>query len=365
MNNILKDLNFALSMKRPHGGYGVTALCDYIVGRVAAFNPTIDYSGNIHVDLRQSPNNGTLFTSHVDTVHRHDGRNHIKYEGNFVFSNEKGSPLGADDAAGVSVLLHMIDNNVPAYYIFFQGEEQGGIGSKWLAKSEIELLCNFKRAVAFDRKDVYSVITHQGWGKCCSDEFALALANDLNIAEDMFVFTPDETGIYTDTAEFTHIISECTNISVGYYNEHSDREKLDIVHLQALAKACLKVDWDNLPTVRDVRDDGKEFKKVETKSSDPVVIHQFNDQYFENDDDEEASALFEALDSARSGNTSQLSYLIAEYITPDEPSLSYKHIKQKGMSLELISEVEDMMYQGYELENIYEILFERLYDYSY
>ena len=37
--------------------------------------------------------------------------------------------LGADDKAGVTVMLHLINNNVPGLYYFFIGEEVGCIGS--------------------------------------------------------------------------------------------------------------------------------------------------------------------------------------------------------------------------------------------
>jgi len=35
--------------------------------------------------------------------------------------------------------------------------------------------------------------------------------------------------VYTDTAEFTDIIPECTNRSVGYAREHTQEESLDLV----------------------------------------------------------------------------------------------------------------------------------------
>jgi di/tripeptidase len=47
------------------------------------------------------------------------------------------------------------------------------------------------------------------------------------------------------------IIPECTNVSVGYYREHTTEEKQDIDHLINLCKACVKVDWENLSVKRD------------------------------------------------------------------------------------------------------------------
>jgi hypothetical protein len=82
--------------------------------------------------------------------------------------------------------------------------------------------------------------------------FAEALCDELN-ARDMLMM-PDDTGIYTDTAEFMELIPECTNLSAGYYNEHSAREFLDVEYLGMLLKAMITVQWDELPTERDPRD---------------------------------------------------------------------------------------------------------------
>jgi hypothetical protein len=45
---LIKDLEFALSLKRPHGGTGVTMLCNYIVERVGEGDLSVDFCGNIH-----------------------------------------------------------------------------------------------------------------------------------------------------------------------------------------------------------------------------------------------------------------------------------------------------------------------------
>jgi hypothetical protein len=43
------------------------------------------------------------------------------------------------------------------------------------------------------------------------------------------------------------IIPECTNLSVGYFNEHSTRESTNIKFLVSLAKTACKIDWETLP----------------------------------------------------------------------------------------------------------------------
>lgn len=248
--NLLFDL---LSVKRPSLGEGESKAA----GRLAvAYGATmIDGAGNVHFD-RRTPDCKTLFTAHLDTVHHHEGENVIHADKQFWYCGDSKSVLGADDGAGVALLAHMMDNQVPGYYIMFRGEESGGIGSKWLAETMPELLAQFDRAIAFDRANYYDVITHQARGKCASQEFATALSAALSNDDMTLTFAPSDEGVYTDTAEFTHLIPECTNVSVGYFMQHSAKEKLDVLFLQKLADKLLTVDWESLPTVRSVKDTG-------------------------------------------------------------------------------------------------------------
>jgi hypothetical protein len=149
----------------------------------------------------------------------------------------------------------MIEKNVPGLYCFFIGEEVGCIGSGF-ASTNPEFK-KYKRMISFDRRGTTSVITFQSSKRCCSETFAKSLSKDLNNYG--LKMSPDDTGVYTDSAEFTDVIPECTNISVGYYKEHTHDEHQDIKHLTTLCNAVVRVDWESLPTERD-------NKKVEYKS---------------------------------------------------------------------------------------------------
>jgi hypothetical protein len=246
-SRLMSMLYFALSLKRPHNGSGEQKLLEAIAQHIPrGFPKHYDEAGNLHVDARQTEANRTLFVSHVDTVHRDDGVNAIKQTPSVWYAS--GSQLGADDGAGTAMLMHLLYHKVPAYYIFTVGEECGGVGAKVVSDDQA-LLKQFDRAIAFDRRNNSSVITHQGYGRCCSDAFAEALSDKFNDAG--LLYMPDDGGVYTDTAEFVDVIPECTNISIGYMAEHTDREALDILHFRHLADAVLSFDWDNLPTERD------------------------------------------------------------------------------------------------------------------
>ena len=211
-----------------------------------------DEWGNYFHQIGQSR---TIFASHIDTVSKDFiPVNHV-IEGNIIKTDGK-TTLGADDKAGVTVMLWMIQNNVPGLYYFFVGEEVGCIGSG-LAAQYGDFKGKYDRIISFDRRDTGSIITFQSSSRCCSETFADALCTELN--KSRMNYRSDDGGVYTDSAEFMGLIPECTNVSVGYYKEHSTNEHQDISHLISLADACTKVNWETLPTVRD-------YTKTEYKS---------------------------------------------------------------------------------------------------
>lgn len=224
---------------------------------VLQFLPKLDKDivGNYYKIIGSNPT--TMFTCHLDTADRKqavtrlysiqiDDQEHIVTDGTTV--------LGSDDKSGTTVMLYMMAKNVPGLYYFFIGEERGGIGSRALADvyDEVDYLKNIKRCVSFDRRKTISVITAQAGGVCCSDEFANALCGEYN--KNGLNLKPDPTGVFTDSASFIDDISECTNVSVGYLNEHTGKEIQNMDYLIELCKASVNVDWSNLPTVRTVQD---------------------------------------------------------------------------------------------------------------
>lgn len=368
---LYKTLARALSMMRPHNSEGTKRLTQWLKDKTPKHaRVSVDQAGNLHVDTRISQTNRTLFVAHVDTVHRKPGPNKITKT--TAKWSACGAPLGADDGAGVAMLMHLLHSGVNAYFIFTQGEECGGIGATFLATKHAALLSEFDRAIAFDRRGIDSVITHQGWGRCCSDKFAEALADALN--DDMtLMYLPDDTGVYTDTAEFTDVIPECTNISVGYYHEHSDREYLDIAHFVALAERVAKIDWDALPTDRDpsvteskwdkwvtsdwgtgVEKDwvwnysGKDTNTKTTKHARTHATTRLDNGYYHWDSDTDynydmraSDDLHDALHAALNGDKQWLVELMAESVYPEDPQLAMKAISRKKLTPSLIATALD------------------------
>lgn len=202
-----------------------------------------DGFGNRYLRLGQST---TLFSCHLDTVHRDGGVQDILYDAELqIVYKDDGAPLGADDGAGIWLLLQMIKEGIPGLYVFHRAEEVGGQGSSYIAAKTPDLLKGIQRAIAFDRRGTSDIITHQAGERCCSDNFAKALANELFMKH-----KPCPHGIFTDTANYIELIPECTNISIGYDREHSSHEALDVDYLLELAEAVMEVNWEKLPTER-------------------------------------------------------------------------------------------------------------------
>lgn len=191
----------------------------------------------------------TMISCHTDTVHKTTGvqKIHVNTAGVITLSNREleSNCLGADDTAGCYAALCMIEAGVDATYIFHRDEEIGGLGSSWLASHHEDWLSSsFDHCIALDRRGTHDIIVNQIPGDCCSDKFARALGRYLHMGH------RPEWGTFTDSANYCHLIPECTNLSVGYENEHSKRESLDTVYLNRLVKRLVKLDFSSLPVDR-------------------------------------------------------------------------------------------------------------------
>jgi hypothetical protein len=156
------------------------------------------------------------------------------------------------------------------------------------------------------------------------------------------MYMPDDTGVYTDTAEFTDIIPECTNISVGYDFEHSDREELDVYHFDLLAQQAVLVDWDGLPSERDPTvPDPTEYKYDTgwskgwwTKYDKDVPKYNYKDMI--------ADSFSEAIEEARAGYPEYLLDLIAEAAYPEDIDLALRFLDKRRVTKDVVDEIERM-----------------------
>ncbi|RWB08823.1 MAG: M28 family peptidase [Mesorhizobium sp.] len=235
-----------LTFMRPAGGVWEDAFVEKYLRE--PHRPIEDGYGNQIIDVGSKPN--IVWSSHTDTVHYKGGLQNVivtKKDGHArVAPGQKLSNcLGADCTTGVWLMLEMIEAGIAGRYIFHRAEERGMLGSTWLAKNAPEWLKGIDAAIAFDRMGTTDVITNQ-CGNTASNEFATSLSSILGGA-----YKPSPNGVYTDTKAYAKIVSECTNISVGYYRQHSSQESQDLNHLKWLRDRMVQFDASTLVFKRD------------------------------------------------------------------------------------------------------------------
>lgn len=213
---------------------------------------------NVIVLKQDGSEPNTMFSSHCDTADSYPTFVNFKFEHedtkDFV-KTDGNSILGADCKIGVAIMIKMIEARVPGWYVFHSQEESGCLGSGWLKSKENKWLLKPNKCVAFDRRDYDSIVTHQCGSRTASDEFAEALAECLDLSEHGYnKMEPDPTGMFTDSYEYENCIPECTNISVGYFNQHTNKECQDITFAELLLQKCIATDWESLPVHRDPND---------------------------------------------------------------------------------------------------------------
>lgn len=228
------------------------------------------------------------WSSHTDTVHYDEGTQALELDKYGLLGldfNSDANCLGADCTAGVWLMRRLIMAGKPGLYIFHRAEESGGQGSRWIAENTPELVEGIDAMIALDRRGYTSVITEQTTGRTASNKFAQSLADQLNTFSGLKnKFEPDDGGIFTDSAFYNHLIPECTNVSVGYFQQHSSNETLDHEFLDDLLLTLLKLDYSKLTIARDPQaEDVTSYRSYYGASSDYGSYYRGADYDYEMD----------------------------------------------------------------------------------
>lgn len=233
-----------LRYKRPEGSLTQREFCKRFLE--PTFGRPDKYGNYIHI-VGKKPN--LCFTAHHDTVHKDDGMQQLVVMNDIVsIADPKTSNcLGADCTTGIWLILNMIAEGVEGVYVIHAAEEVGCKGSSALVADNPRWLGQIDAVISFDRYGDKSVITHQMGIRTASDAFAKSFAEALNLPQ----LQADDGGSYTDSNEYALDVSECTNISVGYYGQHGINETQDLDFADVLLTALCLADWSKLVFERD------------------------------------------------------------------------------------------------------------------
>lgn len=141
----------------------------------------------------------------------------ITMDGDVIRGTNPECGIGADDRAGCAILWLL--RNSGHSILITDGEEHGRIGSTWLMNNHTDMadrLNNHQFMIQFDRRNARDF-------KCYTvgtDEFRAFIQKEIGYTE------PDRNA-------FTDIVTLCrdicgVNFSIGYYNEHSTEECINV-----------------------------------------------------------------------------------------------------------------------------------------
>ena len=238
-----------LGYKRPEGTATQREFCERFLEPIFGLP---DIHGNyIHI-VGDKPN--LCFTAHHDTVHKTEGLQKLVVANDVVSVADStvSNCLGADCTTGIYIMLSMIDYDVDGVYVVHAAEEVGCRGSAalindYVYNDKFHWLSHIDAVISFDRYGDKSVITHQMGLRTASDDFAKSFSDAVNLPQ----LKADDNGSYTDSNEYQTVVSECTNISVGYYNQHTKNETQDLEYLDILVENLVNADWSKLVFTRD------------------------------------------------------------------------------------------------------------------
>lgn len=245
--NLLLDM---LRWKRPGSGDIATEVFAETYLEPVFGEPDVHGNYILIIDKEDDTPPRVCFTAHYDTVHNEGGFQEVVVSDNNIASSVGDDCLGADCTTGIYLILEMIDAEIPGIYVVHADEESGCLGSEALVKDKPDWFEHTDAVISFDRRGMDSVVTHQMGKRTASNVFAKSLIGILGIDS----LKSDEGGVYTDSNEYANDIPECTNISVGYYSQHTKSETQDLEFVEELRAALLAADWEKLEILRDPLD---------------------------------------------------------------------------------------------------------------
>lgn len=182
-----------------------------------------------------------ILAAHLDTV---SGALPLDVRAEEGKASGVGGGVGADDKAGVALVLHLAqDPPLGVGFALFLGEEVGCLGAEEALKSR--LFTKAKAVVSLDEEGRGEVFRVQGGQETASLEAALWLAERLELGH-----RASDRNTWTDSAVFAGAVPECLNLAVGYERAHTDGDVQDLEYLDLLGEALRRVPWEGLPVRR-------------------------------------------------------------------------------------------------------------------
>lgn len=184
--------------------------------------------GNNFFFMEGSKNSPLVLIAHTDTL----PRKKVELVQKGVVLTNKYGLLGADDRAGVYAALEVYKKaKVKPHLLFTDMEEVGGVGAKEVA-NKMQCPEGVNLLIELDRKGCNEYVTYQDQQKGVHKYIK------------KFGFR-EEYGSYSDIADIGPAWNcASVNVSVGYYNQHTEKESLHLDELELTISRLLAMTED-------------------------------------------------------------------------------------------------------------------------
>jgi len=200
----------------------------------------IDHYSNIFITKNSTnPQSYSCLIAHTDEAltYKYEKEivdKHPWWYGKYVGS-KKQCALGADDANGIYVILHLLEVLPNLKCVFTVEEELGCLGAEQ-AVYNVDFFKDCQYFIQADRRGKSDLITFSNCIQITSEEFV----SDIKFLMNKYGYQERE-GIYTDVGIFVRELNlSGINVSCGYYDEHTMRERTNIDALEN----CLNFIYD-------------------------------------------------------------------------------------------------------------------------
>ena len=152
--------------------------------------------------------------AHMDTVFNYPPKNiYFDKEAGIIWSPEG---LGADDRAGVFSIVKILQHGYRPTVIFTADEEIGGLGAMQLVKDFNNPTTDLNFIIELDRRGELDCVFYE-----CDNKSFVDFIEDYGFIQNF--------GTYSDICEICEVWGVAgTNLSIGYQDEHSVSETLNV-----------------------------------------------------------------------------------------------------------------------------------------
>ena len=222
----------------------------------------IDYDehGNIFIGFKPETEGLPILVAHTDNVLGADKEPVFDLSCRYLKGVKNG--IGFDDKAGIMAIITLWQYFKEQKFriIFPADEEIGGVGSQEI---EEKWFNDAKWILELDRKGDKDFIQTSGCERLCSDEFAQKFI-DMGFKKAEGVFT--DVNILKPKADYINM----ANISIGYFEPHTDKEYLDTVAFEKIINKVamfIEKDFDFEPDIPDVKPSSYDYDFRESNGS--------------------------------------------------------------------------------------------------